>query len=101
MLLLRLMQSQGDSITADLRRMSVRLIMDGLEKLPAASRGDEWSVRAIVWLGKLDPVYARPLLERILGERKFLFLKAWPRECRQKAALVLADIQEKGSTGGT
>jgi hypothetical protein len=40
-------QSRGDSISLDLRRMAVRMIMDGLTKLPANQRDKEWALRAI------------------------------------------------------
>ena len=45
------------------------------------------------WTGKLDPEYARPVLNQIREERKFIFFKAWPRKCRDLAADILATAQ--------
>jgi hypothetical protein len=82
-------QSGGESITPDLRRMAARLIGEALTKLPRERRGEEWVVRSINWLGKLDPVFSRPTLARICDERKFIFFKAWPAECRDMAGSIL------------
>lgn len=86
-------QSQGDTISVDLRRMAVRLVMDGLTRLPADERDGTWALRAVSWTGKLDPEYARPVLYQIQEERKFIFFKAWPRKCRDLATEILATVQ--------
>lgn len=82
-------QSGGESITPDLRRMSARLIGEALTELPRDRRREEWVIRSINWLGKLDPDFSRPTLTLIRDERKFFFFKAWPVECREMAGSFL------------
>jgi hypothetical protein len=94
-------QSQGDSISLDLRRMAVRMIMEGLARLQANQRNGEWAPRAIGWTGKLDPEHARPVLQQIREERKLIFFRAWPRKCRDLAAEIMASLKEEGQSGGT
>ncbi len=85
-------QGGGDSITPDLRRMSTRLISDALASLPANSRSEDWVVRAITWIGKLDAAFALPVLTRIRDKRRFIFFRAWPTECRELAAKIVSSV---------
>jgi hypothetical protein len=87
-------QSGGETITPDLRRMSARLICEALMGMESKSRTDGWVLRAIGWLGKLDPVFALPVLARIRDEKKFFFFKAWPEECREAAQAIMASTPE-------
>jgi hypothetical protein len=84
-------QSGGDSITPDLRRMAARLICEGLAELPASDREESWVPRAITWLGKLDPGFARPQLTGILKDRRLFFFRAWPPTCRDLARDILQE----------
>jgi hypothetical protein len=85
-------QSGGDSITPDLRRMSTRLISEAVADLPEDNRTDDWVARAITWIGKLDAAFALPMLTRIRDERKYIFFKAWPAECRELAAKIVSSV---------
>jgi len=86
-------QSGAESITLDLRGQAARLINKALCELPASDRNQDWVGRAIGWVGKLDPEFARPLLTMIRDEKKYFFFRAWPAECRRLAEKNLAPTE--------
>lgn len=91
-------QSGGDSITPDLRRMSARLICDAVADLPADNRSDDWVARAITWIGKLDAAFALPAMKRIRDQRRYIFFRAWPAECRELAAQIVSSVPVTDNT---
>ena len=61
----------------------------------AASRQAQWVPQGLTELAQLAPELARPVLERVISERKFIFFKAWSSAARQAAEQALtADVQE-------
>lgn len=79
----------------DMRGMAVDIIQGALASSSSERRSESWIPLGLMELGKLDQVSARPLLERIVKERKFLFFKAWPAPVRQAAEkILLADFRE-------
>lgn len=87
---LSLIQQSGSStITPDLRRTASRLLRQALADLPVKNRQQEWVVKAIGWLVKLDRGLALPLLNQIISEKRFFLFKAWPAECRGLAREAL------------
>ncbi len=93
-------QSGADSITPELRGRVGRHISRALSRLPASRRKEEWVGRAIGWAYKLDPKIALPLLTRVRDEKKFIFFKAWPRDCREMAAKCLSPVEVSNGVEG-
>lgn len=86
-------QSGEPSISMDLRRKAARLIATTLSELHPSDRSLDWVARAIGWVCKLDPEFARPLLTRVRDEKKYLFFRAWPADCRKTAEKHLASVE--------
>jgi hypothetical protein len=91
-------QSGSDSITPDLRRMSTRFISEAVLNLPADNRSEAWVTKAITWMGKLDPAFSLPMLTRIRDQKKYIFFKAWPAECRELAAQIVSSVPATDNT---
>ncbi|MFT5316336.1 MAG: hypothetical protein ACI9UK_002181, partial [Candidatus Krumholzibacteriia bacterium] len=51
---------------------------------------------AIGWLGMLDIDSSRPVIEKILKEKKFFFFPVWPANCRTAAQGALAGQSSDG-----
>ena len=78
--------------------MSARLICDAVAGLPAGNRSDDWVARAITWIGKLDAPFAVPVLKRIRDQRRYIFFRAWPVECRELAAQIVSSVPVTDNT---
>ncbi len=66
-------------------RQAAGTLLQTLAELTPAERREAWTAEAIAWLPALAGVAARPLLDRIVDERRFVVLKAWPTACRAAA----------------
>jgi len=80
-----LAQSNNRRLEPQIRDLGSRLLRPAIIRLEKEERQVPWLPEAIRWLGKLDPKKARPVLEKILNEKKFFFFPAWPSECRVAA----------------
>lgn len=69
-----------------LQALAAGTLQRRLANLPPARRGEDWVAPAVEWLGRLAPESARPLLARIVGERRLVFFRVWPAACRRAAA---------------
>lgn len=87
-------QVGGDTITLDLRKQTAQRIARALVALPGSNRKNDWVLKALGWLAKLDVETAAPYLRGILSQRKFFFFPAWPSECRELAGKILADAKD-------
>lgn len=65
------------------------ILYRALNDLTPKQRRAKWVARGLAELWKLDQDIARLTSERVLGERKFWFLKAWPAAVRKVAAQAL------------
>ncbi len=74
----------------ELRDPVVEILQARLENLEPGERELEWVPRALTALAGLAPGAARPLLQRVVDERKFFFFRAWPGSVRAAAAKALA-----------
>ncbi len=87
-------QGVTGKIQPKLQDMGSRLLAATIRNLKPVNREDLWVTEAISWLGQLDPKRAKPILKRILGEKKLFLFPVWPAECRQAAKKALADLRE-------
>lgn len=78
-------QEATGMLSPETKEAVVILLSDGLRNLPVERRRENWVIAAVGWLDRLDHAAAEPVLNQILNQRRFLFLKAWPRECRIEA----------------
>ena len=91
-LFLSLLREGGlENGSPQLLTLASTLLAQELDKLTGAERHRTWAPEAIGWLGRLAPGAARPVLQRILTERRWLWRHAWPEACRAAAAAALAD----------
>ena len=74
---------------ADMQELVVEILQGKLSALSPEERREDWVPKGFSILGELDPAGARPLLERVLNERKFLFFKSWPEPVREAATKAL------------
>jgi hypothetical protein len=68
-----------------------------VEQLPPDRRSEAWVPVALLVLGRWHAAASRRLLERVLGERRWLVARAWPAPCRDAArtALVSSDTAKE------
>ena len=75
-------QEAKGAMPDETRQAVVMLLEQGLACLPPNGRQRKWVPAALDWLGRLDPETARPVYKKVLRQRRWLFLKAWPETCR-------------------
>lgn len=86
-------QGVSGVISPKLKDMGSRLLVSSLRNLLPEEREALWVSEALSWLGKLDPKRAKPILDRVIKEKKFFLFPVWPAECRQAAREGLASPQ--------
>jgi hypothetical protein len=74
------------------------VIASAIDGLTSADRGETWVPEAVLGLPRLIGWDAEPLLRRILGDRRFLILPAWPAACRRAARTARRNL-EAGTEG--
>ena len=79
-----------------LRDLAVEILHGVLRSTNAETRKESWMPKAMAELFKLDPEGTVPLLHRVLNDRKFLILKAWPSASREAAASILKTYSPGG-----
>lgn len=84
-------QGVDERIVPDLRDIAVRHLKGTLNRLPAERRTENWVAEAIGWLGRLGGEKTRPLIRKILAEKKMLLFPVWPANCRDAARAALAE----------
>ncbi len=87
-----LAQGVQEKIVPELQDIALRQMKGALNRLSADRRDERWVINAIGWLGKLGTTKTRPVLEKILNEKKFLFFPVWPTDCRDAARDALAGV---------
>ena len=85
-----LCQSDPDRPTDELVRRATPFVAQALPNLARERRREPWVAGAVAALGRLRGPTVRPVLRRILSERRLLVLRAWPAECRRAARAALA-----------
>jgi len=70
-----------------------RLLRGAIARLTREERTAPWLPEAIRWLPHLDEDRARPILEKILGEKRFFIFPDWPGECRRAAREALENVE--------
>jgi len=85
-----LAQGVSGEISDDLQDVTLRHLKGTLSRLPAERRNEPWVTDAIQWYGKTGGDGARPVIERILKEKKFFVWPVWPASCRKAARAALA-----------
>jgi hypothetical protein len=88
--------SARETIAPETRALAARCIFEGLEYLPPARRDEPWVAEAIAALGATRWLMARPLLQRIVRERRAPFAPAWPQACRSAAGSALRALGSDG-----
>lgn len=98
-LLTRLLEQQAKgTMSGELKVWIVQLLLDQVETLPQARRREDWVGPALYWLGQLDHEAARSVFERVLAERRLLFFKAWPEECRSQVERLVESWNSASAT---
>jgi hypothetical protein len=69
-----------------------RLLGAAIKRLTREDMTAPWLPEALRWLPRLNEKKARPLLERVLNERRFFFFPLWPADCRQAAREALDNV---------
>lgn len=96
-LFLSLLREGGlENGSQQLLTLASTLLAQELDNLTGVERHRTWAPEAIAWLGRLAPGAARPVLQRVLTERRWLWRHAWPEACRAAAAAALADRPGEG-----
>lgn len=85
-----LAQGVADEVVPDLQEVALRHLKGTLSRLPAERRSEPWVADAIRWYGKAGTAKARPVIEKILNEKKWFIFPVWPASCREAARDVLA-----------
>ena len=85
-------------LSPETKEAVVILLGDGLSNLVVERRREDWTTAALGWLDRLDHAAAEPVLNQVLNQRRFLFLKAWPRECRIEAERRIAAWNNASAT---
>jgi hypothetical protein len=85
-------QNDIQTIDPKQRRHAAKLIVHHLLKLRTSRRKEPWVMTAIELLGSLEPGIGRTQLHRIRDNRRFFFLRAWPKPCRQLAARLIVQL---------
>ncbi len=89
-------QGVHEKIVPSLRVIAFRHFKGAINRLAADRREEPWVLDAIFWLGKLDLENARPVIEKILKEKKYLFFPVWPGSCRKAARDALSGARHAG-----
>lgn len=98
-LLTRLLEQQAKgTMSGELKVWIVQLLLGQLETLPQSRRHEEWVDPALFWLGQLDHEAARSVFERVLTERRLLFFRAWPEECRSQVERMVESWNNASAT---
>ncbi len=74
-----------DVLPKSVREPAAAIIANGLANLAPSQRQEAWVQHGLAELATLAPDAARPILKRVLNERKLLFFKAWPAPARAVA----------------
>ncbi|PIV81233.1 hypothetical protein COW53_05460 [bacterium CG17_big_fil_post_rev_8_21_14_2_50_64_8] len=91
-------QEATGMLSPETKEAVVILLGDGLSNLVVERRREDWTTAALGWLDRLDHAAAEPVLNQVLNQRRFLFLKAWPRECRIEAERRIAAWNNASAT---
>ncbi len=86
----------GEQPPAEVRELAVEILQGVLSGASPEERSASWVPLGLLELGKLDPESAKPLLNRVISERKYLFFKAWPEPVRKAAANTLKILSKGG-----
>ena len=85
-----------DLQSAHLVALAGDALLRALDDTTRRQRAETWVVPAIEWLRNHAVEAAGPLLTRIVSERRFLFLRAWPPACRAAASVPRATTPATG-----
>jgi hypothetical protein len=91
-----MVQGISEKIVPALKDIAARHFRGALNRLTADRREEAWVPDAIGWLGMLDIDSSRPVIEKILKEKKFFFFPVWPANCRTAAQGALAGQSSDG-----
>lgn len=86
-----IMLGDNPELPARIRTTVIKILHGKLSEAKTGALQASWIPQGLIELGKLDPAGARPLFERILKEKKYLFFKVWPASAREAAATALRD----------
>jgi len=84
-------QGVAERVVPALKDIAIRHLKGTLNRLPEERREEAWVADAIMWLGRLGGETTRPIIEKILNEKKYLVFPIWPAGCREAARAALAD----------
>jgi hypothetical protein len=70
-----------------------RLLGAALKRLTRENMTAPWVPEALRWLPRLNERKAKPILDRVLNERRFFFFPVWPAECRVAAREAHDDVE--------
>ncbi len=87
-----LIQGVSEKIAPEMQDVATRHLKGTLNRLPAERREEPWVTEAIRWLGKLGTAKTRPVLKKIVSDKKFLLFPEWPAACRNAASDALAGV---------
>ncbi len=88
---LELIENGANKVLAPaIKGPAAAILHSALDDMAPPKRRAPWVVRGLRTLWALDPDLARPLFDRVLRERKYFFLKAWPAPARKAVTAALA-----------
>jgi len=86
---LLLTESQSTGVSRELKALASSTLNEILANLPSERQQEPWVAPALAAFGSLNPDLARPLLNKVISEKRMKMFYVWPDVCRESAQKIL------------
>jgi hypothetical protein len=90
-----LLVAREENFTVNLRVAAGNLVVHHLPETSEQQMAEPWVVKTIQATPEIQVGETRPLLERIVEEKRMLFVPKWPNPCRRAAAEALDKLKRR------
>lgn len=97
-----LLLALSNGTTSDELSMHTSVLLSrALRRIDPIRRKELWVPAAIAFLGEEGSPSARPILQNIVGQRRWVGVFTWPTACRKEAARALDRLRESEQPDGS
>ncbi|MDP3479726.1 MAG: hypothetical protein Q8R88_08140, partial [Desulfoprunum sp.] len=90
-----LLFGQQRKFSGSMKVAAGNIVVQHLPEISEQQRAEAWVMKTILATSEMPVAEIRPLLERIIEEKRMVFMSKWPNACRKAAAEALINLNRR------